>query len=65
MKAMSVFAFCIEHIKDKVMERLSQAIHGLNDDDVHWVVTVPAIWNDQARQFMIEASEKVHDILTY
>ncbi|CAC5381840.1 unnamed protein product [Mytilus coruscus] len=60
MKAMAVFAFCIEYIKDKVVERLRQAIHGLDDDDIHWVVTVPAIWNDQARQFMIEASEKAN-----
>ncbi|CAC5364374.1 unnamed protein product [Mytilus coruscus] len=58
MKAMLVFAFCIEYIKDKVLERLCQAIHGLDEDDVHWVLTVPAIWNDQARQFMIAASEK-------
>ncbi|CAG2253465.1 unnamed protein product [Mytilus edulis] len=58
MKAMVVFAFCIEYIKDKVMERLSQAVNGLDEDDVHWVLTVPAIWNDQARQFMIAASEK-------
>ncbi|VDH91300.1 Hypothetical predicted protein [Mytilus galloprovincialis] len=58
MKAMMVFAFCIEYIKDKVLERLSQAINGLDEDDVHWVLTVPAIWNDQARQFMIAASEK-------
>ncbi|XP_076071681.1 heat shock 70 kDa protein 12A-like [Mytilus galloprovincialis] len=58
MKAMLVFAFCIEYIKDKVMERLSQAINGIDEEDVHWVVTVPAIWNDQARQFMIEASAK-------
>ncbi|CAC5381838.1 unnamed protein product [Mytilus coruscus] len=58
MKAMLVFAFCIEYIKDKVLDRLRQAIPGLDDDDVHWVLTVPAIWNDQARQFMIEASLK-------
>lgn len=58
MKAMVVFAFCIEYIKDKVLEKLSPAINGLNEDDVHWVLTVPAIWNDQARQFMIAASEK-------
>lgn len=59
MKALLVFAFCIEYIKDLVLDRLKQAIHGQDDDDVHWVVTVPAIWNDQARQFMIAASAKV------
>lgn len=59
MKAMLVFAFCIEFIKDLVLDKLKASIHGLEDDDVHWVVTVPAIWNEQARQFMIEASAKV------
>ncbi|XP_052089704.1 heat shock 70 kDa protein 12A-like [Mytilus californianus] len=58
MKAMFVFAFCIEYIKDMVLDRLSKAIDSLDEDDVHWVVTVPAIWNDPARQFMIEASAK-------
>ncbi|VDI82383.1 Hypothetical predicted protein [Mytilus galloprovincialis] len=58
MKAMLVFAFCIEFIKDLVLDKLKASIHGLEDDDVHWVVTVPAIWNEQARQFMIEASAK-------
>ncbi|XP_063413881.1 heat shock 70 kDa protein 12A-like [Mytilus trossulus] len=58
MKAMVVFAFCIEYIKDLVLDILKKAIHGLDDNDVHWVVTVPAIWNEQARQFMIEASAK-------
>lgn len=59
MKAMLVFAYCIEYIKDQVLTRLKNAIHGLDGNDVHWVVTVPAIWNEQARQFMIEASAKV------
>ncbi|VDI73321.1 Hypothetical predicted protein [Mytilus galloprovincialis] len=58
MKAMLVFAFCIEYIKDKVLSTLKNAIYGLDDNDVHWVITVPAIWNDQARKFMIEASAK-------
>ncbi|CAC5399180.1 unnamed protein product [Mytilus coruscus] len=58
MKAMVVFAYCIEHIKDKILNRLKQAIYGLDENDVHWVVTVPATWNEQARQVMIEASAK-------
>lgn len=63
MKAMLVFAFCIEYIKDRVLERLHQATDSLNDDDVRWVLTVPAIWSDQARQFMIEAAAKVTAIV--
>ena len=59
MKAHLVYALCIEHMKDKIMERLTAAIHNLQDEDVHWVLTVPAIWNEQARQFMIKAAETV------
>ncbi|CAC5364375.1 unnamed protein product [Mytilus coruscus] len=58
MTAIVVFALCIEYIKDQVSDEVKGAIHGLDDDDIHWVVTVPAIWNEQARQFMIEASAK-------
>jgi molecular chaperone DnaK (HSP70) len=59
MKASSVFAICIENIKDTVFKRAEEAVSGLKEDDVHWILTVPAIWNESARQFMIEAAEKV------
>lgn len=29
------------------------------NDDVHWVLTVPAIWDLKAKQFMRDAAEKV------
>jgi len=29
------------------------------DQDYHWVITVPAIWVDGAKQFMREAAEMV------
>ena len=31
----------------------------LEEQDIHWVLTVPAIWNDVAKQFMREAAEEV------
>lgn len=30
------------------------------NDDFHWVLTVPAIWDLKAKQFMRDAAEKVH-----
>jgi len=30
--------------------------------ETHWVITVPAIWNDAAKQFMTEAAFKVYFI---
>ncbi|CAG2224154.1 unnamed protein product [Mytilus edulis] len=32
---------------------------GTVEDDIFWVVSVPAIWNDSAKQFMRESAEKV------
>lgn len=30
-----------------------------NDDDIHWVITVPAIWDLRSKEFMRKAAEKV------
>ncbi|CAG2201160.1 unnamed protein product [Mytilus edulis] len=53
-----VIAACIEHIKKKANERIKQINKSIGDIDIHWVLTVPAIWSEQARQFMIKAAEK-------
>jgi hypothetical protein len=29
------------------------------ETDIHWVLTVPAIWKDNAKQFMREAAQQV------
>ncbi|VDH96779.1 Hypothetical predicted protein [Mytilus galloprovincialis] len=54
----TVIAACIEHIKEKAIERIKQMNKSIDEFDVHWVLTVPAIWSEQARQFMIKAAEK-------
>ena len=60
MKAVDVFAFCIEYIKESIFGRAKEQIAELEEEDVHWVVTVPAIWDEAARQFMIDAANKVN-----
>lgn len=55
----TVIAACIEHIKKQANERINQMNKSIKDIDIHWVLTVPAIWSEQARQFMIKAIEKV------
>lgn len=32
---------------------------GIREKEMHWVLTVPAIWDDSAKQFMREAGVKV------
>ena len=36
---------------------------GISLTDVHWVLTVPAIWTEAAKQFMVEALVKVRAVL--
>ncbi|XP_063411922.1 heat shock 70 kDa protein 12A-like isoform X2 [Mytilus trossulus] len=58
LKAVEVFAFCIEYIWNTLFRRAKEQITNLNEEDIHWVLTVPAIWSENARQFMIEAAKK-------
>ncbi|XP_076088878.1 heat shock 70 kDa protein 12A-like [Mytilus galloprovincialis] len=58
MKAVDVFAFCIEYIWNTLFRRVKELITNLNEENVHLVLTVPAIWSEDARQFMIEAAKK-------
>lgn len=57
MPALDVFAISIQYLKDHLMESLHNKIHGIEDNDIRWVLTVPAIWNDGSKQFMREAAE--------
>jgi hypothetical protein len=58
---MKVFSLAIEYLKKDVLFTLSNHIDGDMDVyDVRWVLTVPAIWNDAAKQFMREAAQEVY-----
>jgi hypothetical protein len=35
----------------------------VTNEDIHWVITVPAIWDLKAKQFMKDAAEKVNYII--
>ncbi|KAH3836420.1 heat shock 70 kDa protein 12A-like [Dreissena polymorpha] len=39
-------------MKDGLTEMSNNQVAGLKPDDVHWVLTVPALWNDSAKHFM-------------
>ncbi|XP_053391613.1 heat shock 70 kDa protein 12B-like [Mercenaria mercenaria] len=58
MPAMNVFSAAIKYLKDHLMKRLKDRIGDLRETDIHWVLTVPAIWHDGAKQFMKEAADK-------
>ncbi|XP_060591180.1 heat shock 70 kDa protein 12A-like [Ruditapes philippinarum] len=59
LPAMRVFSLSIDFLRKDVLDTLSNHIDGIFiASDIHWVLTVPAIWNDAAKQFMREAAQQ-------
>jgi hypothetical protein len=50
MNAMKVFSASIKYLKDHFVGKIESL--KLVENDIHWVLTVPAIWKDNAKQFM-------------
>lgn len=43
----------------KLMEELNKKSNMVKKDEIYYVLTVPAIWNDNAKQFMRQVAEQV------
>lgn len=59
MPAVDVFSHAIKYLKDHLLKEHKDRGTSIKDLDIHWVLTVPAIWDDPAKQFMRKAAEKV------
>ena len=58
-----VIAFILRYLKDELLTCLSKGGISLTTKDFHWVITVPAIWQEKGKQMMREAGYLVH--ITY
>ncbi|XP_045204913.2 heat shock 70 kDa protein 12A-like isoform X1 [Mercenaria mercenaria] len=56
MPAMTVFTASIKYLKDHMIKTCEAVKIDVRPEDIHWVITVPAIWTDSAKQFMREAA---------
>ncbi|XP_060574862.1 heat shock 70 kDa protein 12B-like isoform X2 [Ruditapes philippinarum] len=57
MNALNVFAMAIDFLVGDMMKNVKDKLtSAIGKDEVHWVLTVPAIWTDAAKQFMREAA---------
>lgn len=59
MEAMKVFSESISYLKGHFSTMCQQKSLKITDSEITWVITVPAIWNEPAKQFMREAGNKV------
>nr|XP_034302220.1 heat shock 70 kDa protein 12A-like [Crassostrea gigas] len=56
--ALKLFTFCIHYLTTSLLEDIYKTIEqSVTMSDIEFVITVPAIWDDTARMFMIEASK--------
>jgi hypothetical protein len=68
LMAKTVFSLSIRYFKDDLIDMMSEKqilVGDLTENVIMWVLTVPAIWNDTAKQFMREAAENVRLIILY
>lgn len=57
--AIDVFALSIKALVKHLMDALDTRGTGVKPNDIKWVLTVPAIWTDNSKQFMRKSAEKV------
>jgi len=56
MLAMDVFTMAIEFMREHLMRAVTNQVAGIQETDVMFVITVPAIWTDASKQFMRKAA---------
>ncbi|CAC5408538.1 unnamed protein product [Mytilus coruscus] len=56
--AIDVFALSIKALVKHLMDALETRGTGVKPNDIQWVLTVPAIWTDNSKQFMRKSAEK-------
>ncbi|XP_052812533.1 heat shock 70 kDa protein 12B-like [Mya arenaria] len=58
MKALDIFSAVIRYFKDKFLNEMRDKVTNLSLERIIWVLTVPAIWDDNAKEFMAMAAEQ-------
>ena len=63
MSGLEVFSAAINFLKEHLIKNVNNRNAGnrITVESVRWVLTVPAIWSDSAKQFMRESAEKVNN----
>ncbi|CAG2206558.1 unnamed protein product [Mytilus edulis] len=55
--ALDIFSLSIRALKEHLLNSIRQQLVDIQIDDIRWVLTVPAIWSDGAKQFMRRSAE--------
>lgn len=58
LPAIDVFALGIQALKEHMMGHIEKQKIKIREHEIKWVLTVPAMWTDKAKEFMRESAEK-------
>ena len=59
LSAVDVFTLSIKALVDHLLSMFNKQGKIIHNDEVQWILTVPAIWTDTIKQFMRTRTEKV------
>ena len=59
LSALKVISESINFLREHLMKQIERKDIPVKKTEITWVLTVPAIWSDPAKQFMREAAVKV------
>lgn len=61
LETLEVFSKAIKYLKEEFLKSLKAKEETIMEKNVHWVITVPAIWDEFAKSFMRQAAQKVYN----
>ena len=53
-----IITIILKEVKTKALEQIKLKILDLDEKNIHWVITVPAIWENKSKQIMINAAQE-------
>lgn len=59
MPALTVFSESLKYLKESLLEEAGKQQTDIEQEDIKWIITVPAIWSDPAKSFMRRAAVKM------
>lgn len=65
MPALLVFSESLGYLKQSLLNEVKNQLINIEINEIKWVITVPAIWSDQAKAFMRRAAVKVFLLLCF
>jgi molecular chaperone DnaK (HSP70) len=59
-RAIDIFAMAIKCLKLRLLANMKRRGYAtVKESEIRWVITVPAIWSDAAKQYMRQAAQMV------